>query len=168
MPIENEIKYLLRHGAFEEALQRGGPFKAIEQHYVGEGCRVRCTKEAWADAQYEFTFKKMTEDGLVEIPAPISKLDYDRLAGTSSGTIRKRRTSFAIDDVKWDVDLFTTDAGLFVIAEPEMPEGMDAPAALPGFVANHLLLELGRDPIWSNQAMSRPERLLEVAVLANA
>lgn len=163
LPIENEIKYLLRAEAFDAALEEHGPVVVIEQYYVAENCRVRSMRQVGLPARRVFTFKKATRSGLVEIETEIGEEDYDLLKEAAIGGISKTRTSFRRGEVEWDVDRFETGNGCFVIAEPEMPLGMDVPTELPSWLTRHLVRELGRDPEWSNQSMSRPGRLLEIA-----
>lgn len=167
MPIENEIKYLLRAEAFEAAIGERGHVVVIEQYYVAENCRVRSTRSEDRPVRHVFTFKKATRSGLVEIETGIDEHDYDLLKESAASGIAKTRTSFQRGEVKWDVDRFETGNGGFVIAEPEMPVGMDAPTEMPAWVTQHLVRELGRDPEWSNQAMSRPGRLAEIATMVS-
>lgn len=158
MAIEHEIKYVLKASAFVEACMRGCDPARLEQHYLTDECRIRRTTTQ-AGTEAVFTFKRMTDQGLVEIETDIADADYERLLPTATHGLIKHRTSFDVDDEHWDIDLFEAPNGRFVLAEVEMPDDRDKPNHLPSFVAAHLVLEAGKDKAWANANLSKPGNL---------
>jgi len=165
MAIENELKYILRPEAFKAAMEKG-EVRKIEQHYLGDGLRMR-RDTANGETSITFTFKRRVASGLVEIETHISDTDYALLFPTVTHGISKQRISFTSGDEHWDVDLFETSAGSFVMAEVEMPDGQLAPKWIPEFVSENLILPVGTDLEWSNAAMAQPGALEKAALRIN-
>lgn len=167
MAIENERKYVLfpkndiMFLADLECLP-GVAVKSITQAYLPGGPRIRSIENKnevdHRDAagnvikprfgEYKFTYKIKIGDDLVEIETDMSRDDYDKLHTVAKGRIRKTRVVVPEGDLKWEVDFFHDDdnANLYLImAEVELPVGVDAPETVPQYITDNLLYLVPRD-----------------------
>lgn len=153
--IENEVKIVLdleaaNHiHAYPEFLL---PFirKSITQGYHRDGGRVRCEKVNHAPSHYTFNYKIDLPDGQIEeFEMDIDRAAFDRCYPLSKQTVEKFRYTYVDDDnedIVWDVDFFTEqDEVYFVMAECEMPEGMEKPPSLPEFIRKYKIHCVARD-----------------------
>jgi CYTH domain-containing protein len=179
MSIENERKYVLLPtndvGFMTDLeLMPDATVHRIFQAYLPGGPRIRSIKNKYdftklsaegelvppASGLYKFTYKLMVNSELIEIETDIEKSDFDKLAVASSGRISKTRVTIPDGNLNWEVDFFHDEinANLYlVMAEVELPEGVDAPATVPAFVADNLLYLVERDDLrFVNSNLSDP------------
>lgn len=167
MGIENEFRLLAHPRAFRAVLPIASRVRLIEQTYIGYGTRVRRVSDD-VMVEHWFTFKKATADGLVEIETAIPARDHDLLRATSRRSVSKRRADVRVGNALWEVDLFAHHSdGDFVIAEIELPEGVGEPDTIPDFLKPYVIRRVNT-PEFSNEALSEPERYLEIARMLNA
>lgn len=178
--IENERKYVLlpkNEIGFMTDLELMGTTTVdkITQGYLPGGARIRSivnkyeypymdpdTQEmVFPAGNLKFTYKVRVGADLVEIETDLSQADYNKLITIARGTIVKTRITVPVGDLKWEVDFFHDEynANLYlVMAEVEMPEGVDAPAEIPSFITDHLLYAVDReDRRFDNANLSDPD-----------
>jgi CYTH domain-containing protein len=167
MAIENERKYVLfpkndiMFLADLECLP-GVAVKSISQAYLPGGPRIRSienknevdqrNKEGEVVklryGEYKFTYKIKIGEDLVEIETDIPREDYYKLHTVSKGHIHKTRVVIPEGDLKWEVDFFHDydNANLYLImAEVELPVGVDVPKTVPQYISENLLFLVPRD-----------------------
>jgi CYTH domain-containing protein len=166
MAIENERKYVLlpkNEIGFMTDLELLGTTTVdkIFQAYLPGNARIRriVNKYAYghldpetkeyvpAESEMLFTYKLHTPDGLVEIETELSQADFDRLFPIARNQIEKTRISVPEGDLMWEVDFFhdSYNNNLYlVMAEVELPEGVEAPATLPAYITDNLLYAVER------------------------
>ena len=148
MPVENERKFVLKMVSGLENEMRRAAHKVylIEQGYLvnNKGLTVRIRrqqsrKKAW----HVMTVKtRVSDERIIEIEKKISEMDYREMVPHAGGWVHKIR--YVIGD--WEVDFFkNVRETYFVMAEIEMPDGVDSPESIPDFVADHLLFTVPRD-----------------------
>lgn len=180
MAIENERKYVLlpkNEIGFMTDLELLGTTTVdkIFQAYLPGGARVRSIVNKYAHGYIDpdtkeyvpapsdllFTYKLRVGADLVEIETAISQSDFDKLFSVARNTIVKTRITVPVGDLNWEVDFFHDDvnANLYlVMAEVEMPVGVDAPAEIPSFISDNLLYAVDReDRRFDNAVLSDPE-----------
>lgn len=151
MPIENEYKYVLRFDP--ELVAMLGAGRRLQQGYVSPDARIRSITDADGTARYWFTFKKWTDEGLVEIEPEITKADFERLWPVTVTRLIKTRYTFD-DGGHWDVDLFgDVDRPYFVLAEVELPEGATEPP-IAQRLAPFLIRAVGKDPDFTSYLLA--------------
>lgn len=178
--IENERKYVLlpknEIGLMSDLELMGTTtVDKIFQAYLPGNARIRrkvnkyaCgyvdpdTKEYVAPEDEKFfTYKVLTTSGLVEIETELSDADWERLFPVAQRKIVKTRISVPVGDLTWEVDFFHDEynANLYlVMAEVELPEGVDAPDEIPAFVSTNLLYAVERDDRrFDNANLSDPD-----------
>jgi CYTH domain-containing protein len=165
--VENERKYILlptNDVGFMTDLEcmPGVTAQKIFQAYLPGGARIRKIQNKYdfggldengeyiypRSEQCKFTYKIMIDSELVEIETDITRPDFDRLVKGTSKRILKTRITVPVDDLKWEVDFFHDEVNVnlyLVMAEVELPEGVDAPATVPAFVTDNLLYFVERD-----------------------
>jgi CYTH domain-containing protein len=179
MAIENERKYILfpaNDVMFMTDLEcmDGATVHNIQQGYLPGGPRIRRVKNKYdhdiydyngnivkeVAAEYKFTYKIRIGADLVEIETDIARADYEKLTQAAKGGIRKTRVTIPEGDLKWEVDFFHDEenANLYlVMAEVELPEGVDAPETVPQYITDNLLHLVGReDRRFDNSNLSDP------------
>lgn len=151
MPIENEFKYVLRYDP--KLLTVLGAGSRLEQGYLSEDTRIRAITDENEATTFWFTFKKWTDQGLIEIEPEISKADFDRLWPLTMTRLCKSRYSFE-ENGQWDVDFFGDVANpYFVLAEVELPEGATEPRVAER-LAPYLIKAVGKDPEFTSYRLS--------------
>lgn len=169
IPIENERKYILDVDPNIFLLylineRNGGPY-SIEQGYLNSHSRVRKTIRPGEmfEEEYLFTFKKLVKGDTVELEFPISKIDFDKLWSVKKETIRKTRVNVSAGKYLWEVDFFTdskTKRDYLVMAEVELPEGLEGPDFLPDFIQDNLLYEVPKnDKRFMNKNLTNAEEI---------
>lgn len=142
MPIENERKLLLnnmRSLALLQDLQKvlDIQFMDITQGYLSNGARIRhmVHHNAPTNDQFIFTYKQKVMGSCVEIEAPLSSHDYQKLFLIAHPWLVKTRAKFQDGNYTWDIDFFRTPKQgtiYLAMAEVEMPEfEVDCPDILP-------------------------------------
>jgi CYTH domain-containing protein len=106
--------------------------------------------QAWIEPEsvMKFTYKLHTAGGLVEIETDLSQSDFDNLFPIAQRQIVKTRITVPEGDLNWEVDFFHDEYNnnlYLVMAEVELPEGVDAPDTIPAFITDHLLHVVDRD-----------------------
>ena len=148
MPIENERKLVLdikNPEGFKNLLESYQYSTTLEfkQGYVNDNTRIREVKENGVVKQLIFTFKKKINGQLIEIETPILQSDFDALWTQVNKVINKVRVAIADENFyTWEVDFFIDQATkeyYLVMAEVELPEGMEMPPSVPPFIADNLL-----------------------------
>lgn len=137
MPVENEIKLILAPD-FDESQMNGWKKIDISQGYLNDGPRLRRYGE-----DFVFTYKKWidAEDLLVEIEQDLSEVDFNRLWPYCENRIVKTRYVKHVGDIEWVVDFLKDDQNqvYFVLAEAEMPEGMDECGDIPEEIKDFII-----------------------------
>jgi CYTH domain-containing protein len=167
MPIENERKYVLLPKSdigYMTDLELLGTTTVdkIYQAYLPGNARIRkiVNKYAYgyldpetqeyvpADSVMKFTYKLATHGGLVEIETDLSQSDFDNLFPIAQRKIVKTRITVPEGDLNWEVDFFHDEYNnnlYLIMAEVELPEGVDAPSTIPSFITDHLLYAVERN-----------------------
>lgn len=159
MPIEFEIKYVLRNNDLEEKLKKialkdkSYSVVLIEQFYLPSPARVRkltvlikkCTNfNGNSPVTYKFAYKPKVNGSVVEIETKISKDDFELLARESKRSLVKVRfqEEKPIKNEHWIVDFFKSNGTTyFVQAECEIYGGINrTPKRFPHFVMENILL----------------------------
>lgn len=159
MPIENEVKFLLKP---EQALavrkRHGLPGQMIEQGYLSNGTRIRATTIEDQGVKYEFTHKEETSRGLVEIETAISHQDFCSLWENTTNRLVKYRCKLKTDKAAWDMDfLGGLEDPYIALIEAEMPEGETDPGPMPVELASCEFLAVGKDPRFLNWRLADRE-----------
>lgn len=160
MPIENEVKYLLKDP--QEVLKLAMPWRQVKQGYLPGDARVRSVMREDFDIVYFFTYKIMTAKGLIEIEVPLSDHDADALWPMTTKRVNKRRGSVSDGDVIWDIDVFydgDSDTPILAMAECEMPEGWDAPLRIDPLIEPFVIRAITREEqhLYTNVRLSDPD-----------
>lgn len=154
MPIENEVKYLLRDPAEIAALPMF--WRTIDQGYLPGDARIRRR-----DEDCFFTYKFATASGLIEIETSITKRDFDALWPHTTNRVTKQRASMSDGDAIWDLDVMQDAEGVpyIAMAECEMPEGWDAPHRIDPIIEPFILRAITREEqlLYTNVRLSDPD-----------
>jgi CYTH domain-containing protein len=118
----------------------------ISQAYLlrskGLTVRIRKQKDHKDKIKYYFTTKQKVEDKIIEIEKKIQQPDFEDLAKVAVGWVHKIR--YVVKN--WEVDFFKENKKTyFIMAEIEMPHGMEEPKEVPGFVTENLLFKVPRE-----------------------
>ena len=165
MPTENERKYVLfnESNVVQEIAKKSDRILAIEQAWLhhGKNWNYRIRKifgPHYPDPIYKSTFKQQTSNRLIEIETDIDERDYFDLLKLSDSILHKTRYVIPIGSLKWEVDLFYDNKRsnlYFVMAEVELPEGIENPPYLPDFISDNLLFEVPIDNIECSNRTSK-------------
>jgi CYTH domain-containing protein len=152
MPIENEVKFLLKpNQALEAKVRNKIPGQLIRQGYLSNGTRIRETVADERKVRHEFTHKEETAEGLVEIETEIGDTDFRRLWENTTNRLIKYRCKLKTDLANWDLDfLGGLDDPYIVLIEAEMPEEETNPGPLPIELSGCDFLAVGKDPRFLN------------------
>lgn len=164
MGIENERKFVLDVNEPDKFLNslihQGYTSHTLLQGYLNDQTRIRKSLIADKLEICEFTFKLMVNGKLIEVETEISELDFDTLWVKVGKVINKVRVKVPYGDFIWEIDFFMEEAtGLcyLVMAEVEMPDGMEMPDAIPALVADYLLYLVPRtDKRFFNTQLVQP------------
>lgn len=151
MPIENELKFVLRP-EIDTAKPIWSEMLYIIQSYLPKNgdvqCRIRSTTGLLAEEsiKFELTIKTRNIDGTnTEIEIPIIKEDYAALLKKCSKTLVKIR-GVHTDGCHWVFDKFLyRGSPYFYMAEVEMPEGKKYPDSIPEEIAKNIIYAVGRN-----------------------
>lgn len=170
MPVENERKFVLKFtGAeankFENVVKHLSKAKEFEfrQGYLNENTRIReIVPISDGPAEYLFTYKMKVNGKLIEIETDISEHDFNYLWVKVQTVINKNRIKVPVNGVIWEVDFIKdpSDANnsYLVMAEVELPDGVDAPDFIPDFVSQNLLYAVPIDDRrFDNTRLSSPK-----------
>ncbi len=139
MPTENEKKYVLSPSFNAESLV-GWSIEHIEQGYLENGVRIRRSND-----DYFYTYKRWVESAqrLIEIDPAIDARDYNDLKTECHTLLLKTRYKKEVGQEEWVVDFLRNKNGknYFVMAEVEMPEGVDDP--------QQILPEIAESVVWT-------------------
>lgn len=148
MPVENEKKFVLHLLPRLEKFfsKMAEEILVISQAYLlrskGLTVRIRKQKDRRDKVKYYFTTKQKVEGKIIEIEKRIEATDFDDLAKVADGWVHKIR--YVVKS--WEIDFFKKGKETyFIMAEIEMPHGMDEPKVVPEFVAEHLLFKVPRN-----------------------
>lgn len=116
--------------------------------------------------KYYFTYKYPTNEGNIEIEKEISNLEYDILNQNATERIYKRRHKYFDDNTNliWEIDFFLDQNNniYFVMAEVEMPEGMQK-TDVPDIINSNLLYQPTRkDKRFNNYNLSCVETTTKI------
>lgn len=148
MPTENELKYVLNIKS-EQAIKEAADYQLdIEQGYLlfekDISVRIRNTNFE----KFEMTLKKKVSDRVIELENEIERRDFDQLWLKASKKIQKIRYVINSTGSKWEVDAFrqriTNIHTYFLLAEHEMPEGMEHPSFIPDIISQNLIYAVPR------------------------
>jgi hypothetical protein len=147
MPIENERKYVLLPkndlGLMTDLELLGTTtVDKIEQGYLPGNARIRSIvnkyeysykspdSDEWIEpaTNLKFTYKLQIGTDLVEIETDLSQADYNRLIMVARNKIH---------------DLYNANLYL-IMAEVELPEGVDTPETIPAYITDNLLYAVER------------------------
>lgn len=157
---ENERKYVLSIETNENLIAEiAGKILKIEQGYLGN---ARIRKSVNHKEKYYITFKQNFRDKIIEIEDRISEEDYEELATEASSWTRKTRYYIG----GWEVDFFKYNAkNYFIMAEIELPDGVNEPYGIPSFITTNLTFVVPRnDSSFSSKKLSDPtyaQKMLE-------
>lgn len=146
MPVENEVKYVLRNPKAVLALD--GPWVKIDQGYLPGDARIRRVHRGVFELVRDFfTYKLMVGDRLIEIEMEMSSGDFNALWTVSTRRVCKMRSSLAVGNLHWDIDVLLDGQGdpYFAMAECEMPESMIAPDEILPVLLPHILFAVPRE-----------------------
>lgn len=171
--IENELKYVLRKGLYEEVVMDawpclvGVPHRRLVQVYLDGGGRVRMSMgDALKAPLYEFNYKQDLPNGeMEEFEIEITKEVFERVRPTGVVTLAKTRyTIEGVDPSKelWDIDFFfhpDTWEVYFAMAECEMATGVDQPSELPPVIRDNLIYAVPREDTvyYTSKKLANPE-----------
>lgn len=178
MPVENELKYILRldDDLQYQARESGLPYK-IEQGYVlkenGVSIRLRKVLEGRTGYTHHYMqtkFKrKAGKKGVIEISSEISPSDFEELWSMTQGRVSKIRYTIPgsydeggeLKEV-WEVDFFKCpESGrtYLIVAEIEYSEHRDAPLTpKPQFIEENIVYSVPRgDGRFSNRKLGNTE-----------
>ncbi len=161
MPTENEVKYVLKLKCELDIMKRSEEKKEIIQGYLisanGTSLRVRCAKKKNKTCYY-LTYKHKYASRVIEIETKIDERDFLELYDESLNKLAKTRYCYKEGDCHWDIDFFRMPEGMgiyFVLAECEMPEGMEVPLSIPDFIEKNIIWEVGlTDTRFSSRKLS--------------
>jgi CYTH domain-containing protein len=146
--VENERKFVLdvkNPEGFKNMLMNMPTTAVYEyrQGYLNDHTRIREIKHNGEVVDALFTFKKKINGKLREVEKSIPQDDFDALWTDVNKVINKLRVKVMGDDgYTWEVDFFIDQATrefYLVMAEVELPDGMEMPPSVPSFIADNLL-----------------------------
>lgn len=164
MGIENERKFVLDVRTPEKFLNslkhQGHTSRELRQGYLNDQTRIRQVTSAGEVLECLFTFKQPVNGKLVEVETAISLEDFNTLWVKVGKVINKVRVEVPHGDFVWEVDFFIEEASreyYLVMAEVEMPDGMEMPDTIPAFITDHLLYLVPRtDKRFFNTQLVQP------------
>lgn len=172
MPVENEIKYVVKQSLEERMM---GDSLLIEQAYLTKNptTRIRHIQEVSRGIDstlrgvintFKFTFKHFINEELIEIETNIDKDDFYKLWPYTFNQVRKHRYVLKNNDEHWDIDFLKdkNDKTYFALAEVEMPEGREKPNEIPAIIESKILYRVGR--LWSKEFSNIKLSDIELAV----
>ena len=156
MSTENEKKYVLNIQGMDTVFFEEADITntiLIDQAYIqtGKGWTYRIRRsivkiDGELKISYQSCFKKKVTDRVIEIESKIDLRDYNDLYETTDITLQKVRHLIEDNGLVWEIDFFyvgvQTDI-YFVMAEVELPEGVEAPERIPEILLKHLVHEVG-------------------------
>lgn len=156
MAIENELKMVLTKD-FSAATLSGWKHIHLRQGYLPDGPRLR-----QEGASFAFNYKRWipAKNALIEIETAIGQDDFDALWPDCENMLEKDRYVRHLDGNEWVVDFFHARDGAvyFVMAEVEMPEGMDQPISVPEELEGHILHRAARnDGDYTSKKLANPD-----------
>ncbi len=160
MPIENEIKYVLKIDC-EPTIAHACNIKLdIWQGYVfsNSSMTFRVRKSTNGEITYHSTFKLKGKQ-TTEIETVISQRDFNSLWQDSKNKLNKIRYKKMIREEEWSIDFFKSENSVyFVLAEVEMSEESTEPSYMPNFVKENILFQVPlTDNRFSSKKLSRPK-----------
>lgn len=178
MPIENERKYVLDVEQDERAARKflaslqdlpGTKVYEFNQGYLEGSCRIRQSMPWSVDEQTVnyFTYKTKVNGEQVEIETQISEVDFDLLWLKVSKIVTKIRVVVpTLNGDVWEVDFFrmANRKGFYlVMAEVELPQGVEKPNLLPAFIQSNLLHEVTfGDKRFNSKNLTKPAVVAEL------
>jgi hypothetical protein len=142
MPLENECKYILKnYDLLEAALRQEHDGYLIDpQAYLHDRGRIRRLVYS-SHIEHIFSFKQTLRHGeFIEIETPISETDFLGLLPFSLARLTKYRITVSRPPIRWDIDFVRWVNGRhFVVAEAEMPPGMEEPPSILDVLLPHLV-----------------------------
>ena len=152
MPTENELKYLLRLEAEEEAKNAAQGTRHVRQGYLaftkGMSLRIRETN----NTRFEMTFKQKANNRVIEVEKKLDERDFEDLWAVACNRLEKIRYDVMVRDhngnkSSWEIDAFKdhNHETYIMIAEHEMPEDMLEPDFIPSIIQDNLLFAVPRD-----------------------
>jgi len=142
MPIENELKYVLKLDLPENSFLYDSK-SILKQYYLYNNVRLRHSN---LDNSYIFCFKQPYKDNYLEIETKIDKSDFDILSSTASVSLSKIRYTINYGNLKWEIDFFKKkNETYFVMAEHEMPEEQDTPKFIPDLITANQIFAVPKD-----------------------
>jgi CYTH domain-containing protein len=153
MPTENELKYLLQadsENKFRKSTCLSG-IRHIRQGYLGFSKGMSLRIRETNDERYELTFKQKVNNRVVEIEKKINARDFEDLWSVSVNRLEKIRYDMRFLDKNsqvhmWEVDAFKDhDHNTYMmLAEHEMPEGVEEPNYIPSLIRETLVYAVPR------------------------
>jgi CYTH domain-containing protein len=123
----------------EDAKKLADKVYRIEQGYLfnDKGLTVRIRKQVNRKTCYWMAVKtRVGPRRVIEVEKKISERDYLEMSVKASGWLAKFR--YVIGD--WEVDFFKNgEETYFVMAEIELPDGVEKPSKIPHFISKSLL-----------------------------
>ena len=158
MPAENELKYVLPLNTLRDIFEDAGWKRIpIKQAYLPDGPRIR----QYGDDKFVFTYKRWIEpkNRITEIELDIDKEDFNDLWLECKKPITKTRylAPDSPEGYEWSVDFLETKKGntYFVLAEVEMPEGLEQPPEIHPLIASlDFYAAAKKDTAFTNKKLS--------------
>lgn len=120
--------------------------------------RIRKSVQPNGKTKHYLTVKQDINGRIIEIEKKISSDDFRDLSEVATAWVSKTR--YEIYDSKnkllWEVDFFKqNEKNYFVMAEVELPDGVENPNGIPEFISNHLIYSVDRlDNRFSSKKLS--------------
>lgn len=161
MPGENEIKFVLFFDLKPEMLENKHWKRVpIKQAYLPDGPRVR-----QYDEDYIFTYKRWIDakNRDTEVETDLSEEDFYDLWDECDIALKKDRYLNPNNPkgFEWSIDFLQDedngDQVYFILAEVEMPEGMEEPDAIPDIIKPYIAYRVPKgDFNFSNKKLADP------------
>lgn len=166
MPIENERKFILdikNPSSFKTTLANWPITNICEyrQGYLNDNTRIREISHQGEVIDALFTYKKKINGKLIEIETSISPDDFKALWTQVHKVINKTRVAVSVGEYMWEVDFFIDQATrdyYLVMAEVELPDGLDMPDQIPDFITDNLLYLVPQTDLrFTNTRLGQPQ-----------
>jgi hypothetical protein len=163
MPIENEVKYVLRLECEHDVIAVAETACDIKQGYLDDGVRVRSKKwycpqnKTLGGVEYEYTYKRKIKQGMFEVNCDITERRVQ-------GTLEADGRAAGEDSVQSSLRLGDRflPGGEEDVLRPgralEMPKGTKKPHYIPAYIQRLMLDKKPyRCATYSSKALSNPE-----------
>lgn len=144
------MKYLLRLDCEPLIEDVADKARYIRQGYLsfskGMSLRIRETKQQ-SKTVHELTFKQKVQSRVIEVEKKLDSRDFNELWDTTANRLEKIRYDLINGDYKWEIDCFKdhNHETYIIVAECELPEGVEKPTKIPKIIEKNLLYAVPRE-----------------------